>query len=236
MGASGRMGQEIAALLSDGFTIDTDAFELSDGVTQSGRLLSIEGMSLRRLEDPEREPVHVWIDFSRPEGTLALLEKIDAPVVIGTTGFTGPQRERIEQYAKKAPVLLAPNTSAGMNGMRAAVLQLASLSKIGFTAVVEEEHHRHKKDSPSGSAKSLLEALQGAGFRDVQVHVTRAGSTVGNHKVRLIADGEELSIEHRVTDRKIFAAGALRAAHFLLQQNKPKLYTYDEVLTPGEER
>jgi len=231
MGASGRMGQEIAALLSDGFTIGTDAFELSDGITQSGRLLSLEGMSLRKLEDPEREPVHVWIDFSRPEGTLALLEKIDCPIVIGTTGFTGPQHERIESFAKRQRVLLCPNTSPGMNWMQGAMKHTGHLAALDFAAVLEDEHHKNKKDAPSGTAKRLLQALTGAGFDagKVQVHVTRAGSIVGNHKVRFIADGEELSIEHRVTDRRIFAKGALRGAHFLLQQTKPKLYTFDEV-------
>lgn len=229
MGASGRMGQEVASLLADGFTLGPDAFELSDGVTLSGRLLTLEGMPLRTLNEPEREPVHVWIDFSRPEGTLALLEKTDRPVVICTTGFTPDQRGRLEELARTRPLLLCPNTSPGMKVMNLMIRQAESLSGLGFKAVLEEDHHLSKKDKPSGSAKHLLEVLRQAGYEDVQVHATRAGSIVGNHTVRLIADGEELLVQHRVTERRIFARGALWAAQFLLRQKQPRLYFFDEV-------
>lgn len=229
LGASGRMGREVAALLADGFTLGPDAFELSDGVTLSGRLLSLEGMPLRTLEDPEREPVHVWIDFSRPEGTLALLKKTDRPVVICTTGFTPDQLNLVEATARTRPLLLAPNTSAGMQVMGQMVKATASLTKLGFTAVLDEDHHVHKKDSPSGSAKRLLDQLRQAGYPETPVHVTRAGSTVGTHTVRWIADGEEILVQHRVTDRRIFARGALWGAQFLLRQTKPRLYFFDEV-------
>lgn len=229
LGASGRMGQEIAALLSDGFTLGADAFELADGITRSGRLQSLEGMPLRTFGEEPREPVHVWIDFSRPEGTMALLEETDRPIVIGTTGFTAAQMERIESYAKRTPVLLCPNTSLGMNLLNAMVGQAATLSGKDFVAVLEEEHHKHKQDAPSGSAKRLLEALGKAGFERPTVHVTRAGSIVGNHRVRFLADGEELILEHRVTDRRIFAKGALGAAQFLLQRQEPRVYRIEEM-------
>jgi 4-hydroxy-tetrahydrodipicolinate reductase len=229
LGASGRMGREVAALLADGFILGPDAFELSDGVTLSGRLLSLEGMPLRTLEDPEREPVHVWIDFSRPEGTLALLEKTDRPVVICTTGFTPDQMQAVQAAATKRPLLFCPNTSAGMQVMGQMVKTTASLAKLGFSTVLDEDHHLHKKDSPSGTAKRLLEQLRQAGYEQTPVHVTRAGSTVGTHTVRWIADGEEIVVQHRVTDRKIFARGALWGAQFLLRQTKPRLYFFDEV-------
>jgi 4-hydroxy-tetrahydrodipicolinate reductase len=229
MGASGRMGREVAALLADGFTLNSDAFELSDGVTLSGHLLSIEGMPLRTLRDPEREPVHVWIDFSRPEGTLELLRKTDRPVVICTTGFTPEQMGTIENHARTRPLLLAPNTSMGMHIMGQMVKAAAPLSQLGFTTVLDDDHHVHKKDAPSGTAKRLLDQLQFAGFESTPVHVTRAGTTVGTHTVRWIADGEELLVQHRVTDRRIFARGALWAAQFLLRQTKPRVYLFDEV-------
>lgn len=229
MGASGRMGQEVASLLSTGFSLGSDAFELSDGITRSGRLVSLEGMSLRTMDEPAREPVHAWIDFSRPEGTLRLLEAIDCPIVIGTTGFSGAEMEHIHQYAKRAPVLLCSNTSIGMKVMGEMVRRASPLAGLGFAPVLAEDHHRHKKDSPSGTAKRLLEILRESGFGEPQVQVTRAGSIVGNHTVRFIADGEELSIEHRVTDRKVFAKGALLGVHFLLQRKTPRVYYFDEI-------
>ncbi len=229
LGASGRMGQEIASLLTDGFTLGPDAFELADGITRSGRLQSLEGMPLRTFDEAAREPVHVWIDFSRPDGTMALLEKSNCPIVIGTTGFTDAQMEKVEAFAKTTPVLLCPNTSAGMNFLNAMVAQSASLASKEFTVILEEDHHRLKQDSPSGSAKRLLETLGQAGFANPEVHVTRAGSIVGNHRVRFIADGEELVLEHRVTDRRIFAKGALRGAQFLLNQKEARVYRIEEM-------
>lgn len=223
------MGQNVASLLSNGFMLGSDAFEFSDGVALSGRLSSVEGVELRTFQEPAREPVHVWIDFSRPEATMALLEQTDRPVVICTTGFTVEQKEIIQDFARKVPVLMCPNTSPGLQVMSEMLRKSAGLSSLGFTAVLEEDHHRHKKDSPSGTAKRLLEVLRESGFGDVQVHVTRAGDIVGNHTVRLIADGEEVLVQHRVTDRMVFARGALWGASFLLKQTEPRIYSFEEV-------
>jgi 4-hydroxy-tetrahydrodipicolinate reductase len=229
LGASGRMGQEIAALLSNGFALGSDSFELCDGITQSGRLQSIDGMPLRLISDPPREPVHVWIDFSRPEATLDLLQSISTPVVIGTTGFKEPELEAIRAFAKTYPVLLCPNTSPGMSVMLRIVRETAPLGRLGFATVLHEEHHKHKQDSPSGTAKRLLSALEEAGFDSTQVHVTRAGSTVGTHTVRWVAEGEEILVEHRVTDRRVFAKGALLGASFLAKQTVPRVYRFEEI-------
>lgn len=229
LGASGRMGQQVASLLANGFTLGKDAFELADGISLSGRLTSIEGIELRQMNEPEREPVHVWIDFSRPEATLALLEKTDRPVVVCTTGFTPAEIEKIREHARKTPLMLCPNTSPGMQVMVEMLRNADSLLSLGFTSVLEEDHHRHKKDSPSGTAKRLLDVLRAAGYEDTQVHVTRAGDIVGNHTVRLIADGEEVLVQHRVTDRQVFARGALWGAQYLLKQTEPRLYSFEEV-------
>lgn len=230
LGASGKMGQEVSALLSEGFTVGTDTFELADGITQTGRLQSIDGVELRTFEQDPREPVHAWIDFSRPEATLQLLESTKEPVVICTTGFTSAQKKTVEEFARTRPLLLAPNTSLGIKVLSRLIGEASALADHGFSVVLEEDHHKDKKDSPSGTAKRLLEVLEKAGFGPAQVHVTRAGSIVGNHTVRLIAGGEELSIRHSVTDRRIFARGAVIAAHFLLKQKTPRLYTFDEVV------
>ncbi|MBY0371507.1 4-hydroxy-tetrahydrodipicolinate reductase [bacterium] len=229
LGASGRMGQEVAALLAEDPKVGTDSFELADGITQSGRMTSLDGVSLRTVGEPAREPVHVWIDFSRPEATIALLETAGTPVVICTTGFTPAQRARVETYAQKHAVLMAANTSPGMQWFTRALEKAPSLAGLGFSAVLSEDHHIHKKDSPSGTAKRILESLKKQGFENVEVQVTRAGSIVGTHTVRFIADGEEITLTHRATDRRIFARGALLAARFLLQQKKPGLYSFEDV-------
>ncbi len=207
-GASGRMGTEVTALLRSGYVCAETCFELSTSASQS---------------------VDVWIDFSHPEATLALLSRSASPVVIGTTGFTPDQLGEIARHAQSRPLLFCPNTSVGINLLTRWVQEASGLAGLGFVASVAEDHHVHKKDAPSGTAKRLLEALKNAGFAETPVHVTRAGSIVGNHTVRFISDGEEIVLQHRVTDRRIFARGALWGARYLLQQKSPRLYTFDEV-------
>lgn len=233
-GATGKMGLAIAGLLAEGYQRDRDTLELCDAVGNSGRLTSVEGIEVRHVDEHPREPVHLWLDFSRPAGTMELLETIDCPVVIGTTGFTPEQQVRISEYARRKPVLLCPNTSPGM-ALMARMLREVPMPK-DFAVALEEDHHRHKKDSPSGTAKMLLAILEAQGHKDIQVNVTRAGSIVGNHTVRFIADGEEISITHRVSDRKIFANGALLGALFLARQKSPRVYTMDDVAIAQESK
>jgi len=229
LGASGRMGQEISSLMATGFSSGGSQLELGDAVSGSGKLKSLDGVPVRRLEDPVWQDVHVWIDFSRPAGTLRLLEQIEGPIVIGTTGFSPGEREKIFRFSERWPVLLAPNTSPGMNRM-VKMLRAAPLSeRDDFDVVFEEEHHKHKKDAPSGTAKMLLAVLGEMGARDVQVQVTRAGGIVGNHRVKLISPDEEIVFEHRVFQRSVFARGALLGALFLLKEKRPGLRSMDEV-------
>jgi 4-hydroxy-tetrahydrodipicolinate reductase len=207
MGATGRMGKELTALLAEPYKIGEVLFELTPS-TQAD----------------------IWIDFSHPDATVKLLSAIETPIVIGTTGFNEEQIKKIHDYAKKHPVLLAPNMSPGMAVIKKLLQHLSELKSMGFEAVLSEVHHKHKKDAPSGTAKSLNASLKDIGFNDVQLNVTRAGSEKGLHKITFYSDEEELSIEHRVSDRKVFSKGALLGAAFLIRKNVPGLYTYQEVV------
>lgn len=205
-GLSGRMGQEFSKLLATAYNVRGKSFVLVAG-----------------------EPADVWIDFSHPTATEKLLGTAKVPLVIGTTGFTETQLNKIRAYSAKHPVLLAPNMSLGMNVMQNILKSLGDLKTLGFTAVLSETHHRHKKDAPSGTALSLKGTLGQTGFSDIQINVTRAGAEKGLHRVTFYSDEEELSIEHRVVDRSVFAKGALLGAAFLLDQ-QPGLYSYDDVV------
>jgi 4-hydroxy-tetrahydrodipicolinate reductase len=228
LGASGRMGQEIASLSSTGYWLKSNCLELTSAVSASGKLTSIDGIPIYTMDEFPMDLVHVWIDFSRPAGTMALLDKIECPVLIGTTGFTDEQMKRIEQYSANQPVLLAANTSPGMNWLLSVLAENGLPSELGFDAVLFEEHHKNKKDAPSGTAKTLLKVLGNTGY-DVQVQVSRSGDTKGIHTVRFVGDGEEIEITHRVNDRGIFAKGALLGAAFLCTVKKPGMYSMREV-------
>lgn len=209
-GVTGRMGKELTALLTSPYQVRGVTFEL-------------------KSENPD-----VWIDFSHPDATVKLLELIKTPVVIGTTGFKDEHLSKIHSYAAKYPVLLAPNMSYGVNVMKRVLQSLGELKSMGFEVALSETHHKHKKDAPSGTAKSLIESLTVVGFYDIQISVTRAGAEKGLHKVTFFSEEEELSIEHRVVDRKVFSKGAFLGAAYLLKKKTPGLYSYQDVLSERE--
>lgn len=227
-GASGKMGTELTGLLGPIYTVGRAQLELADVIVGSSKLVSIEGVEVRHIDEPPREPVHVWVDFSRPPVTMALLNQLRCPIVIGTTGFTELELARIKEFSAKHAVLLASNTSPGMALVRRMILSLPVSARESFEAVLSEEHHLHKKDSPSGTAKTLLGVLKERGYENVSTQVTRAGAIIGTHTVKLISEEEEITLCHRVTDRKVFAKGALQGAVFVLNR-MPGLYTMDDV-------
>ena len=229
LGASGRMGLEIAGLLEGGFSIGGDRLELADAIAGSSRLKSIDGVDVRTLDEKGREPLHVWIDFSRPKATLQFLSQLETPIVIGTTGFTEEEVARIGTFAERHPVLLASNTSPGMNQFFRILRDLPDGAFSGWSVALRDEHHIKKLDAPGGTAKTLLALLKQKGFEKVDVQVTRAGGIRGNHSVRFITDEEEFELVHRVMDRRVFARGALQAAHFLARQRTPRVYSMEEV-------
>ena len=208
------------------------------GAIRCGRIFTATSVRrripVRTLEEPAREPVHVWIDFSRPAGTVALLNNIDCPIVIGTTGFAETDLTHVRAYSERHPVLLAPNTSPGMNLMMGFLEQLPPSANLGYDVVLAEEHHHHKKDAPSGTAKALLSILEAGGNKPVSVLVTRAGGIRGTHTVKLVSEDEEIVIEHRVMDRSLFARGALLGAHFLMRKKQPGLYSMKDVFKKSQ--
>lgn len=229
-GASGKMGLEIASLITEGFEFRGIHFELSDAVAGSSRLSTVEGIPVRTIQQPSREPVHVWIDFSQPQATVELLKHIDTPVVIGTTGFNEEQWGQVLNYSTKNPVLFSPNMAPGMNAL-IELLEKSSLDKdLGFEVVCHEAHHKHKKDSPSGTMKRLIKSLEELGYQDVPVQVSRVGEVFGVHSVKFVSADEEITFEHRVLNRRVFARGALLASQFLTSAKAARVYSFSEVL------
>ncbi|NBW97965.1 hypothetical protein EBR03_00190 [bacterium] len=230
LGATGRMGQELTHLLAPGFECGKDLLELSDAVASSEHSIThIEGIPVRSIQGPPREPVHVWIDFSRPEATLSFLENSSGPIVIGTTGFTASQMDKISQFSKKHPVFYASNTSPGMNLMQLMLEKAAPAARLNYEVLASEIHHRGKKDSPSGTMKTLLSLLTEQGHRNIQVQCARVADEKGTHTISFFSDDEELTISHRVNHRRVFAKGALLAAHFIAQVKEPGLYNFKDV-------
>lgn len=194
----------------------------------------------------------VLIDFTRPPGTLAHLAAClerGIAMVIGTTGFSAAEKERITAAAQTIPIVFAPNMSVGVNVMLQLLAQAARSLGTGYDVEVIEAHHKHKVDAPSGTALALGEAVahaQGRTLADCAVYTRhghtgerpagtigfatiRGGDIVGEHTVMFAGGGERIEISHKSSSRANYAQGALRAAAFLATA-APGLYDMHDVL------
>ncbi|MDR1413756.1 MAG: 4-hydroxy-tetrahydrodipicolinate reductase [Puniceicoccales bacterium] len=193
----------------------------------------------------------VCIDFSSPAGTVnlcTLAAKLKIPVVIGTTGLGSEDLLAIAECAKVIPILMSSNFSRGMSAMRRIVSKAAEILPGDFDVEIVEKHHSQKKYSPSGTAVSLLNDLQkirkntlvvfgrhGESERrsgEICVHSLRGGDTIGDHEVYFLGQGESIEIIHRVTNREIFARGAVLAAEWFRKTQKPGLYDLESCNGP----
>jgi 4-hydroxy-tetrahydrodipicolinate reductase len=194
----------------------------------------------------------VFVDFTRPEGTIAHLaacRKQRVNMVIGTTGFGDAQKKEIAAAARDIAIVLSPNFSVGVNvAFRLLDVAARALGK-GYDVEIVEAHHRHKVDSPSGTAMRMGEVVAQALGRDLKKHAVygregvtgerkdetigfaaiRGGDLVGDHTVLFIGAGERLEVSHRASSRANFASGALRAARFVAAR-KSGLYDMADVL------
>lgn len=200
-------------------------------------------------------PAEVLVDFTRPEGTLAALEvctELGKAMVIGTTGFSEPQRARIVQAAARIPIVMAPNFAVGVNVVFKLAETAAAILGDGYDVEIVEAHHRHKVDAPSGTALRLGEVVAQALGRDlaqsavfgregmtgerdakqIGFHAIRGGDIVGEHTVMFAGTGERVEVTVRSQSRMTYALGALRAAKFLRGRG-PGLHDMGDVLGLG---
>jgi 4-hydroxy-tetrahydrodipicolinate reductase len=116
-------------------------------------------------------------------------------------------------------VLQASNFASGVCVLTHLVTE-AARALPGFAVEIDETHHLHKKDSPSGTALRLRDAVRaGRGpDADAAIRSHRQGEVVGDHRVVLSGPGERLELAHHAEDRSVFARGALAAAVWLARQ------------------
>ncbi|PXA03993.1 4-hydroxy-tetrahydrodipicolinate reductase [Coraliomargarita sinensis] len=192
------------------------------------------------------------IDFSFHEVTpkiAVLAAEHKLPLVIGTTGHTSEERSAILSAVEgKIPVVWAGNYSVGVNTLNFLTRKAAQILGEKYEPELMEMHHHHKKDAPSGTAERLIEILKESydysdehvthgrqgltGARpqkEIGVHAIRGGDIVGEHTVYFIGDGERIELTHKASDRKIFAQGAVRAAHWAVGKS-PGVYNMEDVL------
>jgi 4-hydroxy-tetrahydrodipicolinate reductase len=177
----------------------------------------------------------VLIDFSLPEATANVVAAVgDAgiPLVIGVSGLADVELQLIAAAARSVPVVYDRNMSMGVAVLESLVRQAAASLGEDFAVEVQETHHIHKLDSPSGTALKLGEAIaeaRGTDAADIRYKVERRGEVPGDHSVTFSSATEVLTFGHSVTTRQVFADGALRAARWALLQ-PPGQYAMRDVL------
>lgn len=243
LGCSGRMGRNLIQA-----TVENEALSLIGGTVRTsssfvgfdlGEIAGIGHVGIKASTDIESlNNADVLIDFTSIEATLENIkwcEQHQKAIVIGTTGFDDSQVETIKAAGDNTRVILAPNTSVGVNLLFKLVEMTAKA--IGDYTDIEilEAHHRFKKDAPSGTAVKIGQVIADTLDRDLNkcavygregimeersrdtigFATVRAGDIIGEHTALFADLGERIEITHKATSRMTFALGAMRAARWL---------------------
>lgn len=242
-GALGRMGVTIASMVRENPELEfVGGVDIRDDSVFDKPVVSSEKL----IDFIESNKPDVMIDFTVAAATMInakIAASKNVALVIGTTGFTPEQDAELLDAIKNVPVVKTTNFSVGVNIFWELVREAAK--RLGdYDIEVIEAHHRHKKDAPSGTAKTILRIIEEeVGNREemygrcgmterkdeIGVHVIRGGDIVGDHTVQFHQNYETIELTHRAYDRAVFARGAVRAAAWV-PTAKPGVYTMKEVL------
>jgi len=242
---AGRMGAQIVRVIDDQADVSLSAlWSRSTG--------TVEGRSVETHLDAALSGADVAIDFTLPGAAAEIFAAVRAagvPLVSGVSGLDAGQMRAMHGLAGGLPVLHDRNMSYGIAVLNALLSQASGAFAEGFTTEIHETHHVHKLDAPSGTALMLGEtiaAARGRSFDELRHYrpddtdaevpagairfvVRREGEVPGDHRVEFRSPVEKVSLEHSVSDRRVFAEGAVRAARWLAGQ-PPGFYQMADVL------
>jgi 4-hydroxy-tetrahydrodipicolinate reductase len=231
IGIGGRMGQRVMRLIQDHPTL-----ELIAGVEHATK--SLPDLKILVTSDASKAIAlcDVVIDFSAPS-SVAQIAPICAQLgknyVIASTALTAADETALNAAAQNVAILQAANLSTGVNVLLELVELAAKRLGKSFDIEISEIHHKHKRDAPSGTSLALGQAVQrGHGpMQEVRARqdgerksdelgyaVMRGGDVSGDHTVHFFGEGERIELVHRSSSADIFAAGALRAAAWLVEK------------------
>ncbi len=257
IGAAGRMGRLLVSnVMGDENLVLHGAVEIPNNPTlgQDAGVIAGVGVSNVLITDDlsaALEGADAVIDFSFAESAIAntkiAVEK-RVGVILGTTGLDQAQKDQLNEFAKDGRIVFAPNMSVGVNVLFYLCEQAGKLLSE-YDIEIVEAHHRHKKDSPSGTALGLAEAVCSTSGHDVTtdlvhgrdgmvgartqkevgMHAVRGGDVIGDHTVMFMTDGERVELTHKASTRQAFTSGALKGAKFI-QGKENGLYNMRNVL------
>ncbi len=228
-GACGKMGRRIFELAGHDKDIEVALVLEKKGTPLIGKELG----RLKVSSNPDGLfLVDVLVDFTSPVATdehLDYVAKYKKALVLGTTGLTDAQKNKVEEVSKIVPVVFSPNMSIGVNVLFSILPEIAKRLGPDYSVEIIEAHHKGKKDAPSGTAKKMAEVITQAVKKDVPMHSVRLGDIFGDHTVVFCGNSERIEIKHQAHSRDLFAVGALKAVKWIF--NKPAgLYSMQDVL------
>jgi 4-hydroxy-tetrahydrodipicolinate reductase len=243
-GACGFMGREVAAQAK------SSGIDVVCGVDIAAGVAPYQPDFPLYANYADAPKADVVIDFSNWKPGANVLDyatKYRVPVVIASTGLTDEQLHQIAEASKVVPIFRSGNMSLGIALLRALAKKAAGVLGDAFDVEIVEAHHNRKLDAPSGTALMLLDAVKSAypdereavfgrhgrdckrQHQEIGMHSLRGGTVTGEHEVCFFGTGERIRISHSAENRGVFAAGALRAAAFLMNQ-QPGMYSMDDVV------
>ncbi len=176
-----------------------------------------------------RSKPDVLIDFTIPEASVKNVKaasKAGVSVVVGTTGLSDQQREDMASVIKdgKIRAVISPNFSVGVNVFFKSVQDIARKLGKGQEVDIAEVHHVHKRDAPSGTALKAADIIAkelGLSKEGIRIKSVREGEVVGEHTVTFSNPYEQVEVAHRAKTRETFAAGAVKAARYVVKKGEP---------------
>ena len=203
-GDRGRMGKSLRKLIKKSPSLKTTAKANRDHSPKKWKNSQIDGV----------------IDFSLPDlfsQSLDWAVQNKKPFVSGTTGLSLSQKKALKTSGKIIPVFYGENMSGGIFLF---TKWLNELFNEEVKILIEDIHHKNKKDKPSGTALKLEKSLPSFLKRKTKIKSIRKGKEFGTHRILIKSSEEVLTLTHQALNRELFAKGALQALFFLLKKKK----------------
>jgi 4-hydroxy-tetrahydrodipicolinate reductase len=196
----------------------------------------IDQNNLDEFESNAFASADVAIEFTTPQtaaDNILRAWKAGVPVVCGTTGWNidAMRQEAIGREGDGIGLMWSSNYSIGVNILFALNKQLAKFMEAypEYTPHMTEVHHIHKLDAPSGTAKTLQEAIGDDRLAIKDIESIREGEVAGIHTVSWDSEIDTISISHSAKSRKGFALGAVIAAEWM--KGKTGWHDFSEVIS-----
>lgn len=222
LGSSGKMGKSMIELAHDDPGVSIANALVRPDSKYLGKDVGEEHFNKRsglKFCAFPKENFDIFIDFStnnQLEEKIELYKKFGKPLLFCSTGLNKDEELKIKQLSSSFPVFYAPNTSLVLNYLTNMAKKVST--SLDFSEIIiEEQHHKSKIDTPSGTAKEIAESLH---IDANNILSKREGSSGNYHKIIFKNRNEEIQISHFGLNRKLYAEGAINIAKWFYQ--KPK--------------